>query len=63
MRPRTLAEVAQLAACGDSFDRCLANFLDEFYSAPGAEALAGAANKREEILEELTEQLSKLNGE
>jgi len=40
MRPRTLAEVAQLAAGGDSFDRCLANFLDEFYAAPTAEALS-----------------------
>lgn len=40
MRPRTLAEVAALAAQGDSFDRCLANFLDEFYAAPTAAALA-----------------------
>lgn len=41
MRPKTLAEVAQLAFDGDSFDRCLANFLDAFYAAPNAEALAG----------------------
>jgi hypothetical protein len=40
MRPRTLAEVATLAADGDSFDRCLANFLDEFYAAPSAAAFA-----------------------
>ena len=40
MRPRTLVEVAALAAQGDSFDRCLANFLDEFYAAPNANALA-----------------------
>ena len=40
MRPKTLAEVAQLTINGDSFDRCLANFLDEFYAAPNAEALA-----------------------
>jgi len=40
MRPKTLAEVAQLALGGDSFDRCLANFLDEFYAAPNAKALA-----------------------
>ena len=40
MRPKTLAEVAQLAAEGDSFDRCLANFLDEFYAAPNAAALS-----------------------
>lgn len=40
MRPATLAEVAELAASGDSFDRCLANFLDEFYASPNATALA-----------------------
>ena len=40
MRPKTLAEVARLALAGDSFDRCLANFLDEFYAAPAASALA-----------------------
>ena len=40
MRPKTLADVAQLVINGDSFDRCLANFLDEFYAAPDAKALA-----------------------
>lgn len=40
MRPKTLAEVALLARDGDSFDRCLANFLDEFYYSPSPEALA-----------------------
>lgn len=40
MRPKTLAEIASRSACGDSFDRCLANFLDEFYAAPQAAALA-----------------------
>ena len=40
MRPQSLAEVAVLAAEGDSFDRCLANFLDGFYVAPTATALA-----------------------
>jgi hypothetical protein len=40
MRPKTLAEVAHLAAGGDSFDRCLANFLDGFYAAPDAAALS-----------------------
>jgi hypothetical protein len=40
MRPKTLAEVAALATSGDSFDRCLANFLDEFYAAPKPSALA-----------------------
>jgi hypothetical protein len=38
MRPTTLAEVARLAAEGDSFDRCLANFLDAFYASPTADA-------------------------
>jgi hypothetical protein len=42
MRPKTLAEVAQLAAGGDSFDRCLANFLDEFHAAPDVGALLPA---------------------
>ncbi|MCK9589297.1 MAG: hypothetical protein WC076_07985 [Terrimicrobiaceae bacterium] len=40
MRPKTLAEVAARAARGDSFDRGLANFLDEFYAAPNAAALS-----------------------
>lgn len=40
MRPKTLAEVACLTVAGDSFDRCLANFLDEFYGEPTAVALA-----------------------
>ena len=40
MRPKTLAEVARLARVGDSFDLCLANFLDEFKSAPSAAAWA-----------------------
>jgi len=35
-----LSEVADLAAGGDSFDRCLANFLDELYMAPSAHALS-----------------------
>ena len=39
----SLAEVSQLAAAaGDSFDRCLANFLDEFYAYPSAGKLAEA---------------------
>ena len=42
MRPRTLAEVAQLTLNGDAFDRCLASVLDEFYAAPNVEALADA---------------------
>ncbi len=39
MRPKSLAEVAQLAGDGDSFDRCLANFLDGFYATPAGAAL------------------------
>lgn len=39
MRPKSLAEVAALTAGGDSFDRCLANFLDDFYASPTAIAL------------------------
>jgi hypothetical protein len=35
----TLREVARLAAQGDSFDRCLANFLDGFHAGPAALAL------------------------
>ncbi len=42
MRPRTLAEVAQRRLEGDSFDRCLSNFLDEFYTNPNAAALRDA---------------------
>lgn len=42
MRPATLAEVAARAMEGDSFDRCLANFLDGFYAAPDSAALAAA---------------------
>ena len=38
MRPKTLAEVARLTLDGDSFDRCLSNFLDEFYASPNAAA-------------------------
>ena len=40
MRPQTLAEVASLTHAGDSFDFCMANFLDDFYLAPSSEALA-----------------------
>lgn len=40
MRPKTLAEVAWLALSGDSFDRCLANFLDEFKNALSAAAFS-----------------------
>jgi len=39
MIPKTLAEVAELTAQGESFDLCLRNFLDGFYARPNAEAL------------------------
>ena len=39
MRPKSLEEVVCLAASGESFDLCLANFLDEFYAHPSHEAL------------------------
>ena len=42
LKSAQVAEVAQLTLNGDSFDRCLANFLDEFYAAPTANALADA---------------------
>ena len=42
MRPRTLVEVARLTAGGESFDLCLANFLDQFYGAPAASAISQA---------------------
>lgn len=39
MTPKSLAEVAALAARGESFDFCLRNFLDVFYATPNADAL------------------------
>jgi hypothetical protein len=39
MIPKTLAEVAELAAQGESFDSSLRNFLDGFYAAPNSPAL------------------------
>ena len=39
MIPKTLAEVADHAARGDSFDACLANFLDGFFAEPSVAAL------------------------
>lgn len=39
MIPKTLAQVAELAAQGESFDFCLRNFLDGFYAKPDAAAL------------------------
>jgi hypothetical protein len=39
MRPKTLAEVSDLASHGESFDFCLREFLDEFYRKPSQDAL------------------------
>jgi len=39
MIPKTLAEVAELAAQGEPFDLCLRNFLDGFYARPDSAAL------------------------
>jgi hypothetical protein len=44
MRPWTLAEVAQFTVSGESFDLCIANFLDEFYAAPNAARLSTEPN-------------------
>jgi hypothetical protein len=40
MRPKTIAEVAQLTISGEPFEVSLANFLDEFYLAPVESALS-----------------------
>lgn len=53
MRPGTLAEMAQLTAGGASFNVCLANFLDEFYSAPNAARLLTEPNLLAPIFGEL----------
>jgi hypothetical protein len=34
MIPKSLADVATSTAAGESFDRCLSNFLDAFYARP-----------------------------
>jgi hypothetical protein len=40
MRPKSVAQVAELTLRGESFDLCLRNFLDEFYHFPTQNALA-----------------------
>ena len=40
MIPKTLADVAELTASGESFDLCLRDFLDGFFAQPAAAALA-----------------------
>jgi hypothetical protein len=39
MRSSSLFNVAESTISGDSFGRCLANFLDDFYANPTAEAI------------------------
>ena len=39
MIPKTLAQVSELTAQGESFDLCLRNFLDGFYDRPSANAM------------------------
>lgn len=53
MIPKSLAEVAQFAVAGESFDLCLANFLDGFYYAPKAAGLLAAPVLLEPIAGEL----------
>ncbi len=55
MRPKTLAEVAELALSGQSFDLCLRNFLDEFYHRPTNEALASEPARLREFLPKMGE--------
>ena len=53
MIPKTLAEVAQLAAGGESFDLCLRNFLDGFLARPAGDALAIEPEKLADKLPQL----------
>ena len=53
MIPQTLAEVARLAAEGESFDLCLRNFLDGFFARPGGGALAAEPERLAEKLPQL----------
>lgn len=53
MIPITLAQVAELAARGESFDLSLRNFLDSFYAQPAAEALASEPLSLEACLPQL----------
>ena len=45
MIPKNLAEVARLAAAGESVDLCLRNFLDGFLARPTEAALANEPEK------------------
>src|ERR1700756_1748369 len=50
MRPKTLAEVAELTLGGSSFDLNLKNFLDGFYAAPTQAALDPEPRRMREAL-------------
>jgi len=45
MIPKTLAEVAELAASGESFDLSMADFLDGFFWNPSQAALAASPKR------------------
>jgi len=53
MTPDTLADVAEQAASGESFDRSLKNFLDGFYANPHLDALKDEPRWLREIVAEL----------
>jgi hypothetical protein len=55
MIPNTLAEVAGLAARGESFDLSLRNFLDHFYAHPNESALAAEPASLREVVPKLGE--------
>ena len=53
MIPKTLADVAERVARGDSFDLCIRNFLDGFFAEPGEAALAPVPLRLAEKLPQL----------
>src|SRR5438876_8527276 len=53
MIPKTLAEVAELAARGESFDLCLRDFLDAFFAQPAAGPLAAEPMRLSDTLPQL----------
>lgn len=53
MIPHTLADVARLAARGESFDVCLKDFLDGFLAGPATSALAAEPERLAETLSQL----------
>jgi hypothetical protein len=55
MRPKTLAEVAELALAGETFDLGLRNFLDEFYLHPSSAALEAEPPRMKEAFQRMGE--------